>query len=158
LVQHHGYPTPLLDWTYSPYVGAFFAYRHVKNTEAMAADENARVRIFMFDQIAWRQNLLQFVKVTGAPPHFSLMEFIAIDNERLVPQQSISSVSNIDDIETHIKGFETAERTYLQIIDLPLRERPSVMRELSTMGITAGSLLPGLDGACEELRERFFQL
>jgi len=25
------------------------------------------------------------------------------------------------------------------------------------MGITAGSLFPGLDGACEELRERFFE-
>jgi hypothetical protein len=32
------------------------------------------------------------------------------------------------------------------------------MRELSVMGITAGSLFPGLDGACEELKERFFRL
>jgi hypothetical protein len=112
----------------------------------------------MFDQIAWRQNLTQFVKVTGCPLHFSLMEFIAIDNERLVAQQSISSVTNVDDIETYIRGFETVDIAYLQILDLPLRERPVVMRELSSMGITAGSLFPGLDGACEELRERFFHL
>jgi hypothetical protein len=30
------------------------------------------------------------------------------------------------------------------------------MKELALMGITAGSLFPGLDGACEELRERLF--
>jgi len=37
-----------------------------------------------------------------------------------------------------------------------LRERDHVIRELRLMGITQGSLFPGLDGACEELRERFF--
>ena len=34
------------------------------------------------------------------------MEFIAIDNERLIPQQSISSLTNVDDIETYIRSTE----------------------------------------------------
>jgi hypothetical protein len=158
LVQHHGYPTPLLDWTYSPYVGAFFAYQKVKNSEALKATADDKVRIFMFDQMHWRSTYIQIPKVTSCPPHFSIQEFIAIDNERLIPQQSISSITNIDDIESYIRSKETPERRYLQVIDLPLSERTHVMRELSVMGITAGSLFPGLDGACEELKERNFDL
>ncbi len=158
LAQHHGYPTPLLDWTYSPYVGAFFAYRHIKNSEARTASDDKMVRLFAFDQVLWRNTFPQLVKITACRLHFSIMEFIAIDNERLIPQQSISSLTNIDDIETYIRSKESDGRQYLQIIDLPLRERPLVMRELGMMGITAGSLFPGLDGACEELKERFFDL
>jgi hypothetical protein len=158
LVQHHGYPTPLLDWSYSPYVGAFFAYQKIRNSEALTAKAEEKVRIFMFDQMLWRTTYNQIPKVTSCPPHFSIQEFIAIDNERLIPQQSISSITNIDDIESYIRSRETDERRYLQVIDLPMNERPQIMRELSVMGITAGSLFPGLDGACEELKERNFRL
>jgi len=158
LVQHHGYPTPLLDWTYSPFVAAFFAYHKLRNSDAIKADPGKKVRIYVFDQKSWRARFPQIPKLTPVKPHFSIMEFIAIDNERLIPQQSISSLTNIDDIETYIRSTETTDQKYLQIIDLPVSERPAVMEELSVMGITAGSLFPGFDGTCEELRERFFQL
>jgi FRG domain len=158
LVQHHGYPTPLLDWTYSPYVAAFFAYHRIKNSEAAGSQDSDKVRIFMFDQKQWRAKFGQLSKLTPCRPHFSIMEFIAIDNERLVPQQSISSVTNIDDIESYIRNSERDSAfQYLRVIDLPVKERPRVMRELSTMGITAGSLFPGFDGTCEELKERNFE-
>lgn len=44
-------------------------------------------------------------------------------------------------------------QTYVKTIDLRGFERPQVMQELRMMGIMAGSLFPGLDGACEQLRE-----
>jgi hypothetical protein len=75
----------------------------------------------------------------------------------MIPQQAVSSATNVDDIESYIKSKETGGKSYLQMIDLPVKERDLALRELSVMGITAGSLFPGLDGACEELRERFFQ-
>lgn len=155
LIQHHGYPTPLLDWTYSPYVGAFFAFRGFTNADARKAEPSDKVRVFVFDQKAWCEGLNQKKRLFGAP-HFSIIEFISIENERMVPQQSISSVTNLDDIESYIRGLEAPGRKYLEVIDLPRSERALVIKDLSTMGITAGSLFPGLDGSCEELKQRFF--
>ena len=77
----------------------------------------------------------------------------------MVPQQAASTVTNVDDIETYIRSKDsTGKKKYLSAIDLPLRDRRRVMQELSFMGITAGSLFPGLDGACEALKQRNFDL
>ena len=82
---------------------------------------------------------------------------ITIENLLAMPQQSISSVTNLDDIETFLlEHHEHKKVEYLRAIDLPFSDRRKVMEELSLMGITAGSLFPGLDGACEELRGRYF--
>lgn len=156
LIQHHGYPTPLLDWTYSPYVAAFFAYRGISNKMAADADPAEKVRIHVLDQFQWKTDLNQVFMLLTTAPHLSVGEFMAVENDRTVPQQAASTVTNLDDIETYIRTKETGEKKYLWAIDLPVRERKLVVQELSYMGITAGSLFPGLDGTCEELRERNF--
>lgn len=159
LVQHHGYPTPLMDWTYSPFVAAFFAYRgininHIENDE----DSSNCVRIYMFDQAAWKSDWEQILMLSTNALHLSIGEFLAIENERMIPQQAVSTITNIDDIETYVINKHPDKKEYLRAIDLPIHERPQVYRELSLMGITAGSLFPGLDGACEELKERNFEI
>lgn len=152
LLQHHGYPTPLLDWTFSPFVAAFFAYRRRQALDA----PSDKVRIFAFDRAAW-QKLPQFDKPNLVPLHFSILDALAIENKRAIPQQALSTLTNADHIEGYIQSLENLhQRRYLYAIDLPASLRPQVMVELSLMGITAGSLFPGLDGACEELRGRMF--
>jgi FRG domain len=159
LLQHYGYPTPLLDWTYSPYVAAFFAYRRITNKEAAKATQTEKVRIHVFDQAEWKSDFPQLNQLLWPDLHLSISEFMAIENERMIPQQAVSTVTNIDDIETYIKLRELERnKRYLYAIDLPVSERENVFQDLRRMGITAGSLFPGLDGVCEELKERNFDL
>ena len=91
--------------------------------------------------------------------HMTILEPLATDNPRALPQQSVSSVTNIDDLEIYLDLVkQRSGKTYLEAIDLPASERNRVMHELALMGITAGSLFPGLEGACLQLKERFFDL
>jgi len=154
LVQHHGFPTPLLDWTYSPFVAAYFAYSELPKK---FSSEERRCRIFKFDAEQWKADFAQLVDVVGCQPHFSLINTLALGNPRMVNQQALVALTNVADLESYIRNREQEQgKIYLEAIDLPQSSRAEVIKNLDMMGITAASLFPGIDGVCKYQRERLF--
>lgn len=155
LLQHHGYPTPLLDWSHSPFVAAFFAFRD----RPIGTKGKGTIRIYLFNNREWQKKYMQIQNLDPCFPHLSVMEFISIDNPRMVPQQAVTTVTNIYDKEEYLIQKEKESGTnFLRAIDIPAYEREKAMAELKFMGITAGSMFPSIDGICEELRERNFKM
>ena len=153
ILQHHGYPTPMLDWSYSPFVAAYFAF-------ADALAEGDSPRLYIFDQARWNQRYGKagFI-VDAAPNQMVVVESMSVANPRHSPQQAITTVTNVADIEGFVRDHEQADGvSYLSSCDLSLEYRPQIMRELELMGITYGSLFPGLDGICRDMKDRLFAI
>lgn len=152
ILQHHGYPTPMIDWTYSPFVAAYFAFQEAEECNDCAP------RIFIFDRVRWNQRYgkAEFF-VDAAPNQLVVAESMSVANPRHAPQQAILTVTNVADVEAFVRLREQEDGvTYLSVCDLQTKHRTQIMRELELMGITYGSLFPGLDGICRDIRDRLF--
>ncbi|MBF0520630.1 MAG: FRG domain-containing protein [Nitrospirae bacterium] len=155
MLQHYGFPTPLLDWTYSPYIAAYFAYRDVNDLKP----ESKYVKIYIFDYIQWSVAYTQYpdIKQQTNTTHISIIRPYAMFNERIIPQKSVLTLSTVDDMESHISLLATSsKKDFLYTVLLPVSEKPVVMRELHLMGIDEMTLFPSIDGICRAQKNLFF--
>jgi hypothetical protein len=148
-LQHNGFPTPLLDWTASPYIAAYFAFEAVNHF----APQRENVAIYSLNQLAWSTKFKQIYDIADQTPHVSILKPRTIGNHKLAMQQGCFTWSNVSNIEEHIRLNETKDEAYLRKYELKVSERPRVMRELDLMGISAIQLMPSVEAVCKKALE-----
>src|SRR5690242_12540912 len=154
LMQHHGAPTRLLDFTWSPYVAAFFALERTVGDSVVWALNPARIDSSRAPKPARMDPRIpgnfQRYYVTGKHRFIWMGEPYTM-NQRLIAQSGTFAVPG--SLEAPIEGLlrDADQQNILAKFVIAKRVREVGMRELYRMNITSATLFPDLDGLARSM-------
>jgi hypothetical protein len=154
LMQHHGAPTRLVDFTWSPYVAAFFALERTLADGVVWAMNPARIdssrapRPVRYDPRVPGNFRRYFIKgnhrfIWMGEPHTM--------NRRLIAQSGTFAVPGVLHIPIEEIVPDADQENVLAKFVLANAVRETGMRELYRMNITYATLFPDLDGLAKSL-------
>ena len=154
LAQHHGLPSPLLDWTNSPYIAAFFAFSDAIESKTIRPDAT-HVRVYALTREFVISSSNARVTLPYHSPYVSTLTIGGRNNPRLYAQQGQFLVTNVAELERFLCSMEkNSGRKILAAADVPVDCASEALEDLKFMGLTAASLFPGLDGVGQMLRHQ----
>ncbi len=139
LGQHYGLKTPLLDWSESPYISAFFAFN-----DADIGDGN--VAIWMLSKSI---NETPCIEKLRKEKQLEFVHPYLDENARLINQRGLFVRSpDMMCIEEWAKDIEKVDnKMLLAKILIPRSEQKSALDSLDKMNINEFTLFPDLSGA-----------
>lgn len=154
LMQAHGAPTRLIDFTWSPYVAAFFALERTLADGVVWAMNKTRLdrsrppQPVPMDPRVGRNFRRYFL---AGRRRFIWMGEPHTMNRRLIAQSGTFAVPGVLDLPVEQILGDRDQRNILAKIVLTNSVREVAMRELYRMNITYATLFPDLDGLARSL-------
>ena len=172
LAQHHGLPTRLLDWTYSPYValhfatddleayhedGVVWALNYVKAAEHLPDRLRRALRgegsnVFTSELLQPETSSLRELEELQAEPYVLFLEPPSLD-ARIVHQHALFSLMSTAQSVLH--DWLTARPELFFRIIIPAGLKWEVRDKLDQAHITERVLLPGLGGLSRWLHRHY---
>lgn len=154
LAQHHRLATPMLDWTYSPFVALFFAFEEEKYFDSSGQWVEPKKRVVYTLSVTC-------ISEKNSPDSPAPLVFSpkGETSYRLINQAGLFvKMPEKTDLESYVcKNFETettatakvpqSVRAILQKIMIPNNDRINCLKLLNKMNINQMSLFPDIDGS-----------
>jgi hypothetical protein len=149
-LRHHGFPSPLLDWSESPFIAAYFAAWESFKREKLA------VYVYIETSTGSKQGTKSTIKVMG--PHVT-------SHPRHFVQKAWYTVSahcgHDDQCHTfcpHRFGGQNNEQDILVKITLPFSERVTILKSLDEVNINHYTLFQTEDSLIKALSMKHFDM